>query len=395
VSYALGVIFFSVALLLSVMLHEAGHFATAKAFGMKASRFFVGFGPTLVSFTRGETEYGVKAIPAGGFVKIEGMTALEELAPEDADRAFYKQPPGQRTIVLAAGSFVHFLIAIVLVFGVLAATGQDPIRTNGIKIPTVSKCIPRSSASAVCKPGDPVAPALGKVLPGDVVLTVNGKPVGSDGATFVSTLQANPGVPVSLLVLRDGVKRIVTVTPAAVTIGRKTVGKIGVAVEANPASVGVLAAVPRTFTLLGSFVKSTGTAISGLPHEVASIVQGKPRAQDSAASVVDVARVSGQISSSGATKGEIIAALALIIAELNLFVGIFNLLPLLPLDGGHIAILAYEEGRSRVYRMFGRRDPGRVDIMKVLPLTYAVVAAFVGLSLILLYAGITNPIRLQ
>jgi membrane-associated protease RseP (regulator of RpoE activity) len=172
-------------------------------------------------------------------------------------------------------------------------------------------------------------------------------------------------------------------------------GRIGVSDELNPAHVSVLGAFPRTFTLMGTFVKSTGTAISGLPSEVAGIVQGKPRNPDSAASVVDVARVSGQISSSGATTGEIVGSLLLIIAELNLFVGLFNLLPLLPLDGGHVAILAFEEGRSKVYRAMGRRDPGRVDIMKVLPLTYAVVAAFVGLSLILLYAGIADPIRLQ
>src|ERR1700742_2243688 len=112
------------------MLHEAGHFATAKHYGMKASRFFVGFGPTIWSFRRGETEYGVKAIPAGGFVKIEGMTALEELAPEDEDRAFYKQPAGKRTVVLVAGSVVHFVIAIVLVFGILAITGNDPMRST-------------------------------------------------------------------------------------------------------------------------------------------------------------------------------------------------------------------------------------------------------------------------
>src|SRR3954451_24243362 len=126
------------------MLHEAGHFATAKAFGMKASRFFVGFGPTLWSFRRGETEYGVKAIPAGGFVKIEGMTALEELAPDDEPRAFYRQPAGQRTVVLVAGSVVHFIIAIVLVFGILAATGKDPIRTAGISIAQLSKCVNNS-----------------------------------------------------------------------------------------------------------------------------------------------------------------------------------------------------------------------------------------------------------
>jgi membrane-associated protease RseP (regulator of RpoE activity) len=394
VSYAIGVIAFTVALLLSVMLHEAGHFATAKYFGMKASRFFVGFGPTLWSFTRGETEYGVKAIPAGGFVKIDGMTALEELSPEDEDRAFYKQPAGKRTIVLVAGSFVHFLIAILLVFGILAATGEDPIRTDGIEVAAVSKCV-TTNVQGICKPGDPVAPALGKLKVGDVLLSINGKPVDSTGENFVKTLRASASVPVTITLLRDGVRQTVTVTPHPLTFGHKVEGRVGVSTGIHPAHVSVLGAIPRTFTTLGSFVKSTGGAIGGLPHEIAGIVKGDPRDPNGAASVVDVARVSGQISSSGATTGEKIAALLLILAELNLFVGIFNLLPLLPLDGGHVAILAFEEARTRVYRVIGRRDPGRVDIMKVLPLTYAVVAAFVGLSLILLYAGIANPIRLQ
>jgi membrane-associated protease RseP (regulator of RpoE activity) len=394
VSYAVGVVAFSLALLLSVMLHEAGHFATAKRFGMKASRFFVGFGPTLWSFQRGETEYGVKAIPAGGFVKIEGMTALEELTPEDEPRAFYKQPPGQRTVVLCAGSFVHFVIAIVLVFGILAATGQDPIRTSGVSIAQVGRCV-TAAPSGICTPSDPHAPAFGKLRAGDVMLTVNGTPVTSDGSNFISTLRGSPNRPVTIGFLRDGVRHTVTITPLPLTVGRRVEGRIGVADELVPAHVSVLGAVPRTFTLLGSFVKSTGTAIGGLPHEIAGIVEGKPRNANGAASVVDVARVSGQISSSGASTGDIVASLLLLIAELNLFVGIFNLLPLLPLDGGHVAILAFEEVRSRFYRVIGRPDPGRVDIMKVLPLTYAVVAVFVALSAILLYAGIANPIRLQ
>src|SRR5437763_14397353 len=124
VSYTLGVLFFVIALLVSVMLHEAGHFLTARSFGMKASRFFVGFGPTLWSTRRGETEYGVKAIPAGGFVKIVGMTSLEEIEPGDENRAFYRQPAPQRLVVLSAGSVVHFILAVFLLFLVLATTGD-------------------------------------------------------------------------------------------------------------------------------------------------------------------------------------------------------------------------------------------------------------------------------
>ena len=175
VSYAIGVIAFVVALLLSVMLHEAGHFATAKSFGMKASRFFVGFGPTLWSTRRGETEYGIKAIPAGGFVKIEGMTALEELEPGDEDRAFYKQPALQRTVVLAAGSMVHFILAIGILFAVIASTGADPVHVRpSTKIAAVEKCVPRNPNATACASTDPAAPALGVLRAGDRVVAVNG-----------------------------------------------------------------------------------------------------------------------------------------------------------------------------------------------------------------------------
>jgi membrane-associated protease RseP (regulator of RpoE activity) len=394
VSYALGVIAFVVLMLASIMAHEAGHFFTAKRFGMKASRFFVGFGPTLWSFRRGETEYGVKALPFGGFVKIDGMTALEEIAPDDEARAFYRQPPGKRTIVLCAGSFMHFVIAILLVFGVLAATGQDPIRTSGTEIAAVSKCLtPTGTGSCV---GQPAAPAYGVLQAGDVLLSIDGQKVSSDGLNFVDLLHNSAGTPATIVYQRDGVTHTATLTPVAIKVGKQTQGRIGVSTEQRPAPVSVGGAFGRTFTLMGDFMSSTVSAIGHIPHEIHQVFAGQQRnASNSAASIVDVARVSGQISSSGAGVGDIIASLLLIVAELNLFIGVFNLLPLLPLDGGHVAIVAFEEARTRVYRVIGRRDPGRVDIMKVLPLTYAVVAMFVGLSLILLYAGITNPIRLQ
>jgi membrane-associated protease RseP (regulator of RpoE activity) len=348
----------------------------------------------LWSFRRGETEYGIKALPAGGFVKIEGMTALEEIAPEDENRAFYKQPAPQRVVVLAAGSVVHFIIAIVLVFGVLAVSGQDPVRTQGLSVAAVEQCVP-SASSGVCQAGDPTAPALHKLQKGDKLLAINGVATDSDGTNLITILHGSAGEPLAITVLRDGQRKTFVMTPVASTVGGQTVGRIGIENLLIPAHVGVLAAVPRTFTLLGDYVKSTGSAITGLPHELAGIIEGKPRQPNGAAGVIDIARVSGQITASHASVGEVIATLLLIIASLNLFVGIFNLLPLLPLDGGHIAILLYEEARSGVYRLFRRPDPGRVDILKVLPLTYAVMAAFVGLSLILLYAGIANPIRLQ
>jgi membrane-associated protease RseP (regulator of RpoE activity) len=395
VSYAIGVITFVVALLLSVMLHEAGHFATAKAFGMKASRFFVGFGPTLWSTKRGETEYGIKAIPAGGFVKIEGMTALEELEPGDEDRAFYKQPALQRTIVLAAGSVVHFILAIGILFAVIAATGSDPVHVRpSTTIDAVEKCVPRNPNATACAATDPAAPAHGVLRAGDKVVAVNGTAV-STYNQMAAKLRAAPGTVVHVTVLRDGKQLTFGLKTVPVEQDGKLVGKIGISPEIENIPVSVAGAVPKTFTTLGYFAKSTVTALGGLPHEISGIVEGKPRNPEGAASVVDVARVSGQIAEAKASVGARVAQLMLLVAELNFFVGIFNLLPLLPLDGGHIGILAFEKVRGAAYRLFGRRDPGRVDIMKVLPLTYAVVAVFVGLSLILLYAGITDPIKLQ
>jgi membrane-associated protease RseP (regulator of RpoE activity) len=187
----------------------------------------------------------------------------------------------------------------------------------------------------------------------------------------------------------------VTMTPVSVSEGGRTIGRVGIYPLSRPAGVSVAAAVPKTFTTLGSFFGSTIDALGNLPHQVELILQGKPRPSNGAAGVVDIARVSGQIAQAKVSLGLRVADLLLIIAELNFFVGVFNLLPLLPLDGGHLGILLFEQVRSRVYRALGRRNPGRVDLMKVMPVTYAVVALFVGLSLLMLYAGIVNPIRIQ
>jgi len=393
-SYTFGVLFFVIALLVSVMLHEAGHFLTARRFGMKASRFFVGFGPTLWSTHRGETEYGVKAIPAGGFVKIVGMTDLEEIEPGDEDRAFYRQPAPQKLVVLSAGSVVHFIIAIVLLYLVLATTGDILKSETTLRIGSISTCVPQNLDTGTCTTASPKAPAFGKLKPDDTVVAVNGQPVTSY-EQMRSVLRASPGRPVSLTVRRDGNLVPVTLTPAAVKQGGQTIGFIGVQPIQRQKPLSVAGAVPRTFTTLGEMTVQTGKALGDLPHQVSEILHGQPRPATGAASVVDIARVSGQIAQAKASFGVRLANLVAIVAELNFFVGVFNMLPLLPLDGGHVAIVMFETARSRVYRLFGRRDPGRVDLMKIMPFTYAVVALFVGLSLLLLYAGIVNPISIQ
>src|SRR3954463_15250229 len=196
---ALGVIGFIVALLVSVNLHEGGHFLTARKFGMKASKFFVGFGPTVWSFHRGETEYGVKAIPAGGFVKIEGMTPLEEVAPGDESRAFWKFPVGQRAVVLAAGSFMHFVLAFVLVYAVVLAVGiaeKDPPVVG-----TVTKCLTTDTKDTCASPSAKPAPAANVLKPGDRITAINGAPVDT-WSDAVSSIRGSANKPVTLTIER-------------------------------------------------------------------------------------------------------------------------------------------------------------------------------------------------
>jgi membrane-associated protease RseP (regulator of RpoE activity) len=398
-AYAVGVLVFIVGLLASVMAHEYGHFSTAKHYGMKATRFFLGFGPTLWSTRRGETEYGVKALPAGGFVKIVGMTPLEDVEPGDEDRVFYKQPPGRRAVVLAAGSFMHFLIAIVLAFGVLVWVGdltRTPEYTSTIA--GVSHCLPKDlnrDPVSGCRSTDPVAPAYHVLRVGDRIVAVNGRPTTSFD-TVRNVLQDSPGQQVRLTVVRNGQERTVAVTPVPVRDGDKTVGKIGIGTDTRYQPLSLAAAVPRTFGQIGLFMKGTVTGLSRLPGEVPKILSGEPRTAQDPGSVVDIARASGTIASAGEVSvAQRIAYFLLLLAGLNFFVGVFNLLPLLPLDGGHLAILGFEESRTRLFRRLGRPDPGRVDMMKVMPVTYAAFAILVGMSLLLLYAGFANPIQLQ
>ena len=264
-----GILAFVVALLVSVMIHEAGHFVTARRFGMKATHFFVGFGPTLWSTKRGETEYGVKAIPAGGFVKIVGMTPLEEIPPGDEDRAFYKQPAGKRTVVLAAGSFMHFVIALVLILISSFAIGR--VVEGAPALAATSECV-ASDAAAECKaagalPGP--AKAAG-IQPGDVVVAIEGKRV-KDSEEFVRTVRRSGGQPLDLTVRRDGKNRDVTVTPATVTRPslddkdvKEQVGAIGVTVQRRLATerVGPAAALKDSGETMGLIVKGIGVTLT-------------------------------------------------------------------------------------------------------------------------------------
>jgi membrane-associated protease RseP (regulator of RpoE activity) len=392
--HELGWLLFFVALIASVIIHEAGHFVMAKRFGMKATQFFAGFGPTLWSFQRGETEYGVKAIPAGGFVKIIGMTDLEEVAPEDEPRAFYRQAGWKRTIVLGAGSFMHFVIALVLIWIGLLLVGTTKTSLTLTNVGCVKALV-----TDTCSASTPAPAQAAGLQPGDTLVSYDGVALTSWNQ-FSQTVQDHGLAPATVVFKRGGVLKTVTLTPSTVT--DSTTGKPLLLADGKPApKIGVssvktttynaFTAVPVTFSTFGSAISQTVTGVSKLPSEVAHAFDPGRTANNSPASVVGVGKIAGDAVAVGSF-AERAAGFLGIVAALNLFVGLFNLLPLLPLDGGHIAILWFEGARSRLARLFHRPDPGRVDIVKLTPALYAVLILIVGLSVTLLAADIVNPI---
>ena len=394
-SLLLGWIIFLVALLFSIMLHEAGHFATAKKFRMKVTQFFVGFGQTLWSTMRGETEYGVKAIPLGGFVKITGMTALEDIDPADEERSFRRQPGWQRAIVLAAGSFMHFALAFFLL--IVLAIGIGLENDNSNKIGIVGSCIPASAAAAAsssCQGSLGVAPARqAGVRPGDTIIAIAGTPV-HNWTQLGAAIRAQPaGQPMTITVRRDGRLLVLHASPAKVP-GRKG-SYLGIDNVALFQPLGPLRAVSYAWSTFGEVLTGSVAAVGHLPAAIPDLF-AKDRAKTPAGQVSSVVGVGGLTAQVVAAKDgwqTKVQVVLLIVISLNIFVGLFNLLPLLPLDGGHLAVLFYERARAWLARLRGRPDPGLVDMRKLVPVSVGVFALLVGFGLLLISADIFNPIH--
>jgi membrane-associated protease RseP (regulator of RpoE activity) len=400
-SVLLGWVIFIFALSASVMLHEFGHFATAKKFGMKATQFFLGFGPTLWSRTKGETEYGVKAIPAGGFVKIVGMTSLEEVDPADEPRSFRVKPAWQRVIVLVAGSFMHFLLALVLLFLLPLAIGIE--NDNTATIGTVVSCVPKTDQAA-CTKGEPRSPAseLG-LRPGDTIVAFGGKPVHS-WDQFISAIRSHPAGSRVAVTIQRGSRQFVKVATLAKTRIVAADGKAG----KNTAFIGIsqgvvfqhtgpLRAVTYAGSMFGQAVTGTVHVVGTLPSSVSHLF-AKNRAKTSAGqvtSVVGVGEITGQVVSAPIGWQYKVTDVLLIVISVNIFIGLLNLLPLLPLDGGHVAVVLYERVRAWLARLRARPDPGLVDMTKLIPVSFGVFAILMGFSLLLILADLVNPIHIQ
>ncbi|MFF5259309.1 M50 family metallopeptidase [Actinomadura viridis] len=402
-AFLLGAVAFVVALLVSVMLHEAGHLVTAKRFGMKATQYFVGFGPTLWSCRRGETEYGVKAIPLGGFVKIVGYTPLEEIPPADRERAFYRQPAGRRAIVIAAGVVVNLAFAFLLLMVMAMAIGVRVPGTATTTVRDVSPCVP-ASLQAECRPGDPPSPAAAAGLrAGDRVVSLGGTPVADWSQLREAIGGARPGQTVPVVVERSqngpggpAAQRVTLRVRLASAGGHPFLGMTARVVGAGYERAGPIGAAVFAGQAMGRTLGAMGEALGGLPAAIPHLFSpdrgSTPGGQ--VGSVVGATDVSGQIFASQNTWQDKLVLYLSLIVSVNIFLGALNVLPLLPLDGGHLAIVVYGRARALAARARGRPDPGTVDITRLLPVTYVVVAVLIALGLLLIAADLINPLRL-
>ncbi|GII20620.1 M50 family metallopeptidase [Planosporangium mesophilum] len=415
-----GIVVFALGILVSVCLHEAGHMGTAKAFGMKVTRYFVGFGPTLFSFRRGETEYGVKAIPLGGFVKIVGMTPQDDdVEPGDEKRAMWRFPVWKRTIVMSAGSISHFILAFVALWVLFAFVGvPDDSKINsapatvGAVLPCVSdfKVDPATKQAVACKSGsDPASPASKAGLrTGDVITKINDQRI-SNFAEMRTTVQALANQNVTLTYTHDGKTQTRSVFIPVVQRPKATVnpntpvtsikpadleptGMIGISPKAPLVTFGPVESIGLTGKQIGRTVVLTFSSLKQIPEKIPALVKaifGAERDPNTPVSVVGASHIGGQLISIG----DWTSVLSLF-AVLNLFFGIFNLMPLLPMDGGHIAIAWFERVRSWIAARRGRPDPGRVDYMKLTPITLAVISVLGVFVLLTATADVVNPITL-
>ncbi|MFD4292744.1 M50 family metallopeptidase [Rhodococcus sp. NPDC058532] len=404
----IGVILFALGITVSIALHEAGHMWTARKLGMKVRRYYIGFGPKIFSFRRGETEYGLKAIPAGGFCDIAGMTVHDELAPDEVDRAMCKQKTWKRLVVMSGGIVMNFALGLLLIF--LLAVGWGLPNRDDRAVVDALVCVSPSQAPkeqdyalADCSGVGP-AEAAG-IEQGDVIVAVNGTPT----PTFSDVVTATQPVTgtAEFTVERGGETLTVDVpvTQAQRWVNNrdstpenplppvsKEVGAIGIAAPPAWVEYSAVTAVPATFVYTGDLFVQSVQGLIQMPSKVADLwtaVTGGERAIDTPVSVVGASVIGGQAAERGLWEMFIV-----LLASLNFFLGIFNLLPLLPLDGGHMAVAVYEKIRNSLRMRRGLPAGGPVDYMKLMPLTYVVIAIGGAFMLLTLTADIINPIKI-
>ncbi|WP_329050264.1 site-2 protease family protein [Amycolatopsis sp. NBC_01488] len=402
-AYIIGVVLFALGICVSVALHEAGHMVTAKAFGMKVRRYFVGFGPTVFSWRRGETEYGLKWIPLGGFCDIAGMTALDEVTPDEAPRAMWRFKTWKRTVVMSAGSVTHFILGFVVLYLMAVTMGLPNLNITATEpVLSATSCARAATTKEQaqdpsCPPGAARPAEAAGLRAGDKVLAIGGKPVAT-WDEMLATVQATSG-PTEFDVQRGDQRLALIVDVPKVqrwtTSGVKEVGMIGASPQQPDRTIqyGPVAAVPATFSFTGTMFAETAQRLVQFPQRIPAVVTaifGGERDPNTPVSVVGASRIGGEAVEQG-----IWVLFFFLLASLNFFIGVFNLLPLLPLDGGHIAVVWYERVRDWIRARRGKAAGGPVDYTKLSGITMALVLVGGAVTLLTVTADIVNPIRLQ
>lgn len=397
--FVVGIVLFALAILISVALHECGHMWVARGTGMKVRRYFVGFGTTLWSTRRGETEYGIKAIPAGGFCDIAGMTSVEELLPDEHDRAMYKQKTWKRTAVLLAGPGMNFLIGLVLIYGIAVAWGLPNLHPDDRAVVGETACVaPELTKGELGKCNGPGPAAIAGIKSGDVITKVGATDVHSFGE-LVDAVQKLTG-PTAFVVDRNGSKFTlmvdVTRTQRFAKPGDQKpspVGAIGIsAAQFGPTHYNALTAIPGTVTFTGDLAVELGKALAKIPTKVGALVHsisGGQRDPETPISVVGASIIGGDTVDHG-----LWVAFWFFLAQFNFVLGAVNLVPLLPFDGGHVAIAVFEKLRNMVRSARGTLPAAPVNYLKLMPATYVILVVVVGYMLLTVTADLVNPIRL-
>ena len=435
--FTLGVLVVFVGLMISIALHELGHFFPAKKFGVYISQFMIGFGPTIFSRKKGETEFGFKAIPLGGYVAMAGMYApknpgdapqtattgfldrvvgdepLPHAVPDEAElaaRSFYQLPLYKRITIMLGGPLMNLFIAVVLYAVVLMGFGVPGL---SLRVGSVSECVvPASETRSECLPDDPAAPgAAAGLLPGDLIVSVDGVAM-DDWLSVTEVIRASPGRPVLLGIERSGEILSLSVTPLlSERYAFDDSGQVLVDAEGNPiieyvGFVGIGSAVENQTQPITAVLPTVWDNVVGvvrviltLPQRLVDVAEAAfgpaERDPNGPLSVVGVGRIAGEIASvDSLAVSDRIASLIGILASLNVALFVFNLVPLLPLDGGHVAVGIVDELRRKLYRVQGKADPGPIDAKKLIPVTLVVIVMLASMSLLLMYADIVNPIRL-
>jgi membrane-associated protease RseP (regulator of RpoE activity) len=377
----LGILAFVIALLLSVMVHEFGHYITARKYGMWVSEFFVGFGKRIWSVQRGETEFGVKAIPAGGYCKIEGMSPSDEIPEGQESRAFYKASSAKKLVVLGAGSFLHFVLGFLLLFTLFAGIGTNQV------LPVINQVVPNSAAQAA------------GIQAGDEVVSINGKKV-TEWYKDVEVIRQSKGSELTLVLSRNGEEITVNTAARLTDLDGTKRYVLGIVNETGLKRSGLIVSLKNSATVTKDFLVESVKSLGKLPEKIPALwgatVRGEDRDPNGLVGVVGVARVSGEaVGSDKLTPMERLATFVLIVASLNIFVGVFNLLPILPLDGGHMAVAIADSLRAFFARLRGRPRPAPIDVAVLTPITMVVFVVLATLTLLLLVADVINPVTLN